>query len=267
MRLQRWAGMVVVSAVLATGCGDGDGGDNEAGSGPPDATTTTPTTTTSPSTDPTPPLAPVFDGISPARQADLLRLQAEVDAGHQPWRLDPVATARAYLVDIGVPGPTMGELREAGRRTVEVRFDDAGGVGGHVVLRRLGEGSLPYVVRVETARVDNLGVERRVGEVRVEAYSRAPGTLQARVGAFDTEWQAEESVPVEVGPVTVVLAVGEDESPMALQLRHEGADGKVGISVLRLQPVAPPAGTGPAVTACRPPRRSPTPGSDRSWSG
>ncbi len=186
---------------------------------------------------------PGFDGIWPASRAELDRLQAEVDAGRQPWRLDPAATARAYLVDIGIPDPMMGEYRDITRRTGEVRFDAP--VGGYVVLRQLGEGSLPYVVRVETARVDNVKLERRAGEVRVEAYGRAAGTLHARVGAFDSEWEAEESVPVEVGPVSVALDVDRGEYPMVLQLRHEGADGKVGIGMFRLQPVSPPAGTSP----------------------
>ena len=54
-----------------------------------------------------------------------------------------------------------------------------------------------------------------VGTARSEwrPYSRAAGTLRARVGAFDSEWQAEESVPVGVGPVSVVLGVDEERAP------------------------------------------------------
>jgi len=250
MRLQRWAWAAVVTAVLATGCGDG--GDGESGEGaPPEAATTTSSTvpldppTTIPGTEPASSFQDGFDGISPATRADLARLQAEVDQGHQPWRLDPVAVARAYLVDLGITDPVMGEPREAGRRTSEVRFDAGAGATGYVVVRRLPEGSLPYVVRVESVKVDNLIVEREAGRVHVEGYSRAPGTLRAWVGRFGAEGEEEESVPVDIGPVTVTLAVDREEYPQVVQLRHEGTDGTVGITVFRVQQVAPPAGTRP----------------------
>ena len=250
MRIQRWAWVAVVAAVLATGCGDGGGG--ESGEGPPPRATTTTTsvvppdpTTTTPGTEPASSFLDGFDGISPATRADLARLQAEVDQGHQPWRLDPVAVARTYLVDLGITDPVMGEPREAGRRTSEVRFDAGAGATGSVLIRRLPEGSLPYVVRVETAKVDNLMLERRAGQVQVEGYSRAPGTLLARVGSFGAGWDTEQSVPVDIGPVEVTLDVDQDEYPQVVQLRHEGADGKVGIAVFRVQPVAPPAGSTP----------------------
>ena len=249
MRIQRWAWATVVTAVLATGCGDGGG--DESGEGGPESTTTTPSSvvpnppTTTPGTEPASSSGDGFDGISPATRADLARLQAEVDQGHQPWRLDPVAVARTYLVDLGITDPAMGDLREAGRRTSEVRFDAGAGATGSVLVRRLPEGSLPYVVRVESVKVDNVMLERGAGRVQVEGYSRAPGTLLVRVGGLGSEWEAEHSEPVDIGPVRVTLDVDQDEYPQVVQLRHEGADGTVGISVFRVQPVAPPAGSVP----------------------
>ncbi len=139
----------------------------------------------------------------------------------------------------------MSEPREGGRRTSEVRFDAGAGNTGYVVVRRLPEGSLPYVARVESAKFDNVMLEREAGRVQVEAYSRAPGTLVARVGSLGSEWEAEQSVPVDIEHVRVTLAVDQDEYPQVIQLRHEGVDGTIGIGVFRVQPVAPPAGSTP----------------------
>ena len=93
----------------------------------PPAAGPTPTTATAPS----PAIAPdrtrpagmnyTPEAVWPETLAELDRLQAAVDQGHQPWRNDPVEVARAYLLDRGLSGPTIGPFRAtaqgAGSRT------------------------------------------------------------------------------------------------------------------------------------------------------
>jgi len=50
------------------------------------------------------------EAIWPETLAELDKLQAAVDQGQQPWRNDPVAVARGYLLDRGLPTPGMGSF-------------------------------------------------------------------------------------------------------------------------------------------------------------
>ena len=93
--------------------------------------------------------------------------------------------------------------------------------------------------------------EREGGAVRVEVASVAPGTLVARAGSFASEWQDEQQAPVLQGPpVTLTLAIDDPRQPVLLEVRHQGADGAVGVARVRVQPAVPSSAAGP-------PRRRP----------
>ena len=92
--------------------------------------TTPPTTqTTPPATSPTPTVGtPIAgEGLSADSAA---ALQAEVDAGHQPWRLDPAAVASAFVADrfgwrdarVALTGPGTAEVTGAGGRMLTLRL-------------------------------------------------------------------------------------------------------------------------------------------------
>ena len=69
------------------------------------------------------------EAVWPETLAELDRLQAAVDQGHQPWRNNPVAVARAYLLARGMTAPAMGQFRKAGTDAGSVGYT-AGGVSG-----------------------------------------------------------------------------------------------------------------------------------------
>ena len=88
---------IVASVVLLTGCGDGGG------YGQDTRTTATASSTVNATATPTPP-ADVPSSASPTDLggedlAQAAQLQQDVDAGHQPWRLDEIAVAEAFVAD------------------------------------------------------------------------------------------------------------------------------------------------------------------------
>ena len=247
MRCHRWATIVLIA--LATACGGPD--ETDSGGGRPAGTTVTttvtpatadPTATTvttepsdSPSDSPSGPNL-WFEGIWPDSRAGLDEAKAAFDQGDQPWRADPVATARAYLLDLGLAEPVMGPFETFGGRTGSVHYQ-AGPVAGAVQLRMEDGNPLPYVVRLSSARAEVVRTEREGDILRVEVASLAPGILVARAGTFGSEWQDEQQAPAPVGPpVTFTLAVEASPLPLLLEVRHEGEDGMVGIARLRVQP-------------------------------
>jgi hypothetical protein len=87
---------VLVSVLVLGGCGDG-------GYGQPSDTTSTTTVgaaeTSLPSADATPSTAPSDLAGEDLTADQAAQLQQDVDAGHQPWRLDEIAVAEAFVAD------------------------------------------------------------------------------------------------------------------------------------------------------------------------
>ena len=101
--------------------------------------------------------------VWPETLAELDRLQAAVDRGHQPWRNDPAEVARAYLLERGLPAPGLAAFRAGASDIGQVEYT-SGGAGGTVQLQRLLKGSIWYVTGSRTAHLPGVGVTRREGE-------------------------------------------------------------------------------------------------------
>ena len=115
---------VVVSVLVLVGCGDG-------GYGQPSDTTSTTTTvgaaaTSPPSADATPSTAPSDLAGEDLTADQAAQLQQDVDAGHQPWRLDEIAVAEAFVA--GQLGWTDVDSRLTDPQTVEVTNQPDGAV-------------------------------------------------------------------------------------------------------------------------------------------
>jgi hypothetical protein len=116
---------VVVSVLVLGGCGDGGYGQ------PSDTTSATSSTvgaagTSPPSADTEPSTAPADlagEGLTADQAA---QLQQDVDAGHQPWRLDEIAVAEAFVAD--QLGWTDVDSRLTDPQTVEVTNQSDGAV-------------------------------------------------------------------------------------------------------------------------------------------
>jgi len=116
---------IVASVVMLAGCGDGGYGQ--------DARTTATSTSSTVNAAETP--TPSVDVPSSTATADLggedltadqaAQLQRDVDAGHQPWRLDQVAVAEAFVA--GRLGWTDVDARLTDPQTVEVANRPDGG--------------------------------------------------------------------------------------------------------------------------------------------
>ncbi|HSP36568.1 MAG TPA: hypothetical protein VLR26_02315 [Frankiaceae bacterium] len=79
-------------------------------------------------------------------------LQQAVDAGHQPWRLDPVVVARAFAVDD--LGWSRREVRQGDPHTVEVTNSGTGEIVSLQLGQPVREGSTGIWV---VTRVDRIG--------------------------------------------------------------------------------------------------------------
>src|SRR5205807_10118026 len=175
---------------------------------PTSTVTAEPSTTTQPrtaTTNPTAAAAPVaerleegFEGIGPSTRQDLDALAAAVADGHQPWRVDPVQVAEAYLVERGIDQPQMGQYATASPTRGRVPFD-AGGIGGTVVIGRVGGNPLPYVVSLESTRVAVDHIERSMDTVRLHLTSQALGLVRARAGRLVAEGSAWDTSPARAG--------------------------------------------------------------------
>jgi hypothetical protein len=126
--------------LLLTGCGGGSYDQSTSTTATPTSTTATPTSSTADAAGTTPPasgaggttsaVAGTFTGEDlTADQA--AQLQQDVDAGHQPWRLDQVAVAEAFVADR--LGWTDVDGRTADPHTVEV----TNRMGGAAVVLQL----------------------------------------------------------------------------------------------------------------------------------
>ncbi|MCW0216356.1 MAG: hypothetical protein OJJ54_23650 [Pseudonocardia sp.] len=173
-------GMVAVSLVLLTGCGNGEAAlppapAAEAGSAAPTTSpATSPEATTGATPTPTPApgpttrphgtttphggaapgpgagaAAPAPAMIWPVRDAAAARqLQADVDGGSQPWLLDPQEVALSYTSS--VYGWTSPETTPAGPGTVQVRDGQGGRATVHLVQPvRAGSGGIWVVSAAE----------------------------------------------------------------------------------------------------------------------
>lgn len=167
--------------------------------------------------------------VWPETLAELERLQAAVDQGQQPWRNDPVALARVYLLDRGLPAPGMGPFQPTAADAGSVDYTVAG-MGGRVDLQRLLKGSIWYVASWRTATFPGVQVLRRGESLAVVVQGGSDGTLTARSKHPGGAWGVELSRQLFTGGTrsfTVTPPPGSGE--VILQLLLHG-DGKAGVA-------------------------------------
>lgn len=175
------------------------------------------------------------DAVWPETLAELDRLQAAVDQGHQPWRTDPVAAARAYLLERGLPAPDMAAFHPlAVADTGRVDYT-SGGTGGTVFLQRLLKGSIWFVTHSRTDRLPGVKVTRSGGTLAVEVRSDPlGGDLTIRAKRPGGEWGAADTRQL-LGYAKVTLGSGEMLGEFIVQLRHDGG-GHIGLTEVYLDP-------------------------------
>jgi len=167
--------------------------------------------------------------VWPETFAELDRLQAAVDQGQQPWRNDPVAVARAYLLDRGLPAPGMGPFQSTAADAGSVDYTVAG-MGGRVDLQRVLKGSIWYVIASRTATFPGVQVSRRGESLAVVVQGGTDGTLAARAKHPGGAWGAELSQRLFTGGTrsfTVTPPPGSGEVILQLLLH---SDGKAGVA-------------------------------------
>jgi len=166
--------------------------------------------------------------IWPETLAELQRLQAGVAEGHQPWRADPQQVALAYLADRGLPTSGTGSPRSLGEPGA-LRYT-SGGVGGWVLMGQLVGGTVHFIGEARSDRILRLYISHQGDRLAVDVTAATSGQVVVRTKRPGADWRpstskmvaAEESVTLDVdGPASTDLIV---------QVRHEGDDGKVGLS-------------------------------------
>ena len=169
------------------------------------------------------------EAIWPETLSELDKLQAAVDQGQEPWRDDPVAVARAYLLERGLPTPGMGSFQASGAGAGSVDYTVVG-MGGRVDVRRLLNGSIWYVVGSRSAAVPGLQISRRNGSLAVVVQGGTDGTLAVRAKRPGLEWAGDESVQLFAGGTrSVIVLAGAGSGEVIVQLRLLG-DGKAGVA-------------------------------------
>lgn len=169
------------------------------------------------------------EAIWPETLAELDELQAAVDQGKQPWRNDPVAVARAYLLDRGLPTPGMGSFETGGAAAGRVNYT-VSGMGGRVDVERLLNGSIWYVAGSRSAVMPGLQVSRRSGALAVVVQGGADGTLAVRAKRPTLAWAGEQRVQLFAGGTrSATVPTGPGSGAVILQLRILG-DGNAGVA-------------------------------------
>jgi hypothetical protein len=173
-------------------------------------------------------------------------------AATDPALLDPVATARAYLLDrlrggagdggVSDPGLELAPFAAGDPASGTVAYTVDGGAGGEVALCRLGgEGSPWYVAGATT---DRLRYDQSVaeGQVVLRLTSEVAGNVAFEVAGPDGEVLLGGSAPAEArGAVT--LGTLDREGPVTVRARVETADGTL-LAHLEVWAEPNPAGPG-----------------------
>lgn len=177
------------------------------------------------------PSAELFDGIFPASDwAEFELLVGRVADGHQPWLLDPLATAEAYLRDLFDDVPTDLTFHELEQGAGEVTWAD-----GRVTLMQYRAAGPWVVTAVESSAVDVSISDYSGGVLYVGLNPQIPGRVEVHAGAFASEWSSEFVQDVLAGEaVEVELQLGEDDRPgperILVDIRLTDAEGNVSIA-------------------------------------
>jgi hypothetical protein len=171
----------------------------------------------------------------PFTRAQLDRLQAALDEGHQPWRADPVSVAEAFLRGHMEIDPVMGAYRPLDAFSGEVpyrgkplptdcgcpRLVDTEFLQGRVLLRRLGgPGSVFFVVGQRSPQI-SVASDVAGRTVTLNIRSKIDGEVTAVAGPLRSEATANDYAQVVAGrQVTLTLKVEARQFPLLVQIIH-----------------------------------------------
>ncbi len=176
--------------------------------------------------------------IYPETAAELETIQAQVDDGHQPWWTDPVMVAASYLGNRGLTIDDDGLPAWVGNAGA-MRYT-AGGVGGWVSLAQLiNGGSIHYVTGSRTDRVVKLRLIREGSRVTVEVIATESGKVVVRSKRPGADWNPSTTEAVVAGRLHSLTVQGAESTDLIVQVRHEGDDGRVGLTEELLGAVQP----------------------------
>jgi hypothetical protein len=175
--------------------------------------------------------------VWPETAAELETIQAQVDAGHQPWWIDPAMVAAAYLADRGLVVSDADPPRSIGG--AGVLRHRAGGVGGWVSVGQLMNGSIRYVEGSRSDRIVQLRVERQGDRLAVDVTVTDPGRVTVRTKRPGGDWNQGATQAVGGGQRASLTVDGPSGTDLIVQVRHEGDDGGVGLSDQRLGAAQP----------------------------
>ena len=161
----------------------------------------------------------------PETQAELDRLQAGVP--DQPWWNDASVVPSAYLRDRGLASPVSG-VPTLGDGDARITRYTASGVSGWVFLSRYG--NIFYVLGSKSDRILQTHIARQGDSLAVEVMAATPGTVVVRTKARGSDWNGSASKPVGANRPVTLTVDGPASTDLIVQIRHEGADGKVGLS-------------------------------------
>ncbi len=167
--------------------------------------------------------------IYPETAAELETIQAQVDEGHQPWWIDPVMVAASYLGNRGLTIDDDGLPAWVGNAGA-MRYT-AGGIGGWVsVAQLINGGSIHYVTGSRTDRVVKLRLIREGNRVTVEVIATESGRVVVRTKRPGGDWNPSTTEAVVAGKLHSLTVQGAESADLIVQVRHEGADGRVGLT-------------------------------------
>ena len=170
--------------------------------------------------------------IYPETAAALEMTQAQVDDGHQPWWVDPEMVAASYLGNRGLTTTEADSPRSIGEAGA-LRYT-AGGVGGWVSVARLVNGTIYYVEGSRSDRIVALRVVREGDRLAVDVTATAPGKVVVRTKRPGSDWNPSATQAVVADKQASLTLEGPASTELIVQVRHEGDDGKVGLSEQRL---------------------------------
>ena len=172
--------------------------------------------------------------VYPETAAELDRVQAQVDQGHQPWWLDPSMVASSYLSNRGLTTTEGGAPQSIGEAGA-LRYT-ADGVGGWVSVGERSHGSAYYVEGSRSDRILQLRVARQGDRLAVDVTAATGGKVVVRSKRPGADWDPATTQSVAGGKPVSLSVDGAAGGDIIVQVRHEGDDGGVGLSEERMGP-------------------------------
>lgn len=166
------------------------------------------------------PVVEPFEGLFPVTDRSAYdRLASEVEAGHQPWTLDPIETARAFLSAAFGSSPATLDFNQ-----LEGLFGEVVWSGGRVVLAQPAANGPWVVTGLESSSFD-VSISDYDGEtVWVGINAHEAGSLSVKGGAFASEWadaHEQDVLPGDLVEVELRLGATDAAGPERILIHIE----------------------------------------------